>query len=167
MSEIIAVAYDDLQTARQARDKMIEMAKEHVIALDDVVVVERRDDGKIKLHQLESPTARGAAGGALWGGLIGLIFFMPLLGMALGGASGAAFGAGTDTGVDDDFMRDLAQHLTPGDAAVFALVSKRNPDKAVPELAPLGGRILQTSLPTEDEERLREAVRLAQAGQPA
>ena len=50
------------------------------------MLVERRGDGKIKLHQ-PSLAGRGAAGGALWGGLIGLIFFMPLFGMAIGAAS--------------------------------------------------------------------------------
>ena len=61
----------------------------HEIELDDLVIVERRGDGKIKLHQ-PSMAGAGAAGGALWGGLIGLIFLMPLFGMAIGAATGAA-----------------------------------------------------------------------------
>src|SRR6185436_15901445 len=70
----------------------------HEIELDDLVIVEHRGDGKIKLHQ-PSMAGAGAAGGALWGGLIGLIFLMPLFGMAIGAASGAAAGALTDAGV--------------------------------------------------------------------
>ena len=85
----------------------------HEIELDDLVIVERRDDGKIKLHQ-PSMAGAGAAGGALWGGLIGLIFLMPLFGMAIGAASGAAAGALTDAGVDDKFMKELGEQLTPG-----------------------------------------------------
>ncbi|WP_067477458.1 DUF1269 domain-containing protein [Actinomadura hibisca] len=158
MSDLIAIAYDDLATAQQARDKLVQLQKEHVIELEDVVVVERKDDGKIKLHQANSLVAGGALGGAAWGGLIGLIFFMPLLGMAIGGATGAAVGAATDTGVDDDFMRRLGEGLRPGAAAVFVLVDKRNPDKVVPEMAQFGGQIIQTSLSTEDEQGLREAV---------
>lgn len=161
MSDLIAIAYNDVATANQARDKVIQLQKEHVIELADLVVVERKQDGKIKLHQARNMTAGGALGGAAWGGLIGLIFFMPLLGMAIGGATGAAMGAAADNGVDDNFMRELSQGLTPGAAALFLLVDKRNPDKAVPELAPLGGQLIKTSLSTEDEESLKDAVRAA------
>jgi uncharacterized membrane protein len=167
MSDLIAVAYDDLDHAERARDKLIQLHKEHVIGLADVVVVERKDNGKIKLHQARSMTAGGALGGAAWGGLIGLIFFMPLLGMAIGGATGAALGSAADAGVDDDFMRNLGEHLAPGAAAVFVLIDKRNPDKAVPEMAPFGGRLIQTSLSDEQEEHLREAIKAARTPQPA
>ena len=94
----------------------------HEIELDDLVIVERRGDGKVKLHQ-PSLAGAGAAGGALWGGLIGLIFLMPLFGMAIGAASGAAAGALADTGVDDKFMKELGTQMTPGSAAVIVLVS--------------------------------------------
>ncbi|MFI0405782.1 DUF1269 domain-containing protein [Actinomadura sp. 3N508] len=167
MSDLLAVAYDDLATAEQARDKLVQLQKEHVIELADVVVVERKQNGKIKLHQARNLTAGGAVGGAAWGGLIGLIFFMPLLGMAVGGATGAAMGAASDAGIDDEFMRNLGDHLTPGAAAVFVLVDKRNPDKVIPEMAPLGGELIQTSLSTEEEKHLREAIKAAHAPQPA
>ncbi|MBT2206471.1 MULTISPECIES: DUF1269 domain-containing protein [Actinomadura] len=167
MSDLIAVAYDDLPAAERARDKLVQLQKEHVIELADLVVVERKDNGKVKLHQARNLTAGGALGGAAWGGLIGLIFFMPLLGMAIGGATGAALGAASDIGVDDAFMRDLGEHLVPGAAAVFVLVDKRNPDKVIPEMAPLGGRILRTSLSDEAEQHLRDAVKAARTPQPA
>ncbi|MGI5328493.1 DUF1269 domain-containing protein [Actinomadura nitritigenes] len=163
----IAVAYDDLARAEEARDKLVRLHKEHVIGLADIVVVERKENGKIKLRQARNMAAGGAVGGAAWGGLIGLIFFMPLLGMAIGGATGAAMGAAADTGIDDDFMRNLGQRLPPGGAAVFVLIDKRNPDKAVPEMAPLGGRLIQTSLSDDQEEHLREAIKAARAPQPA
>ncbi|GAA2157192.1 DUF1269 domain-containing protein [Actinomadura napierensis] len=166
MSDLIAVAYDDLPRAERARDKIIQLHRDHTIELADVVVVERRQNGKIKLHQARSMTAGGALGGAAWGGLIGLVFFMPLLGMAIGGATGAAMGAAADAGIDDDFMRDLGEHLAPGAAAVFVLVDKRNPDKVVPEMAPLGGRIIRTSLTDEQEQHLRDAVKAARTPQP-
>ena len=90
MSDLVAIAYDDLPTAQQVASNLGEAVKGHQIEVDDVVLVERRDDGKVKLHQ---PSLAGiGAGGALWGGLIGLIFLVPLFGMALGAAAGAAGG---------------------------------------------------------------------------
>jgi uncharacterized membrane protein len=37
-------------------------------------------------------------------------------------------------------------------------------EKVVPQIAPFGGELIQTSLSEEDEQHLREAVRAAQAG---
>ncbi|MEU9128249.1 DUF1269 domain-containing protein [Kitasatospora sp. NPDC048540] len=162
MSNLFAIAYPDLATAQKVRDETVGLQKQKLIELEDIVVVERREDGKIKLHQMVSTTGAGAATGALWGGVIGLLFFMPFLGAALGGATGAAVGASADVGVDDTFMRQVGQHLQPGSAAVFLLVRKATADKVVPALAPFGGEIIQTSLTTEEEEHLREAVKAAQ-----
>ncbi|WP_371498746.1 DUF1269 domain-containing protein [Kitasatospora sp. NBC_00374] len=162
MSNLFAIAYPDLATAQQVREEAIGLQKQRLIELEDIVVVERRDDGRIKLHQAVSTTGAGAASGALWGGVIGLLFFMPFLGAAIGGATGAAVGASTDVGVDDNFMRQVGQNLEPGSAAVFLLVRKATADKVVPALARFGGRIIQTSLTTEEEEHLREAAKAAQ-----
>src|SRR3954464_8887645 len=97
VSNLVAIAYDDLGTAQQVVSNLGRAQAAHEIELDDLVIVERREDGKVKLHQ-PSMAGAGAAGGALWGGLIGLIFLMPLFGMAIGAASGAAAGAQGDAG---------------------------------------------------------------------
>jgi uncharacterized membrane protein len=163
MSDLVAVAYPDLDTARQVAANLGEAQKAHIVELDDLVLVERRGDGKVKLHQ-PSLAGAGAAGGALWGGLIGLIFFVPLLGMAIGAASGAAAGAVSDTGVDDKFMKTLGDKLEPGGAAVIALIRQMNAEKLLSEIK-VPGEVIQTSLSSEGEESLREA--LAAAGTPA
>jgi len=160
MSNLFVIAYENLKTANQVRDKLFELQKERVIELEDAVVVERKKDGKITLHQSRR-AGGGAAGGALWGGMIGLIFLMPLLGMAIGGAAGAAAGA-ADYGVDDNFMRELSEHMPPGTAALFLLVTRSTPDKVIPEVAQYGGRLIRTSLSEEQETHLREAARAAQ-----
>ena len=102
--------------------------------------------------------AGGAVGGALWGGLIGLIFFVPLLGMAVGAATGAATGALTDVGVDDNFMKDLGTKLEAGGAALILLVRSATTDKVLPEIAHFGGEVIQTSLDSEAEARLRHVL---------
>lgn len=75
MSNLIAIAYPDVDTAMTVRDRLAQMQKENLITLEDAAVVERKQDGRIKLHQATSMAGRGAAGGALWGGLIGMLFF--------------------------------------------------------------------------------------------
>jgi uncharacterized membrane protein len=138
VSNLIAVAYDDVDTAKNVLRTLSELSTEHAITLDDAVIAERRPDGKVKLHQSIKPGAAGAAGGALWGGLIGLLFLAPFLGMAVGAATGGAMGAMTDVGVDDKFMKSLAQDLQPGAAAVLVLVRESTPDKVLPRISPFG-----------------------------
>ncbi|GAA3220208.1 DUF1269 domain-containing protein [Actinocorallia longicatena] len=160
MSTLVAIAYPDVYTANQVRDRLMGLQRENLIKLEDAAVVEKRQDGKIKLHQARSTTGSGAAWGAVWGGLIGMIFFMPLLGMAMGAGGGALGGAMTDYGVDDRFMKDLGASLQPGGAVLFLLIVQSTPDKVVPQIAEYGGTIIKTSLSEEQEAHLRE---LAQA----
>ena len=157
MSNLVAVAYDDVDQAKHVMDTLGRLRNEHLIEIEDAVIVEHQPGGKMKLHQ-PSMAATGAAGGALWGGLIGLIFLMPLFGMAIGAASGAAAGALSDYGIDDNFMKELGQKLPEGGAATFVLVKEATADKVVPEVAKYGGHVLQTSLSNEQETALQEAL---------
>ncbi len=158
MSDLVAIAYDDQETAENVRRTLVDLSKEKVIELDDAVVVTRDEKGKVRLHQAINPVGAGAAGGALWGSLIGLIFLMPLMGFAIGAASGALAGSLTDSGVDDTFMKDVGQRLTPGTSALFLLIRKSTPDKLLPRIEHFGGHVIQTSLSDEEEQRLRSAL---------
>ena len=158
MSNLIAIAYPDLATAQTVATELGQLTKEKSIVLDDMVIIEHRPDGKIKLHQSMSTAGAGAAGGALWGGLIGLIFLAPLLGMAVGAAAPPAAGALTDVGVDDNFMKNLGAQLQSGGAAIVVLVRQSTPDKVLPRVSQYGGEVVQSSLDNEAETRLQEAL---------
>jgi uncharacterized membrane protein len=163
MSNLIAIAYPDVNTAEEVMGALGRLQVERSIELEDAVIVTREGDGKVKLHQARSTTGAGAAGGALWGGLIGLLFLAPLLGMAVGAASGAVTGKLTDVGVDDSFLKELGDKLEPGMAAVIVLVRRSTPDKVIPEIQGFGGTILQSSLDNDAETRLSEALQGAAA----
>jgi uncharacterized membrane protein len=158
MSTLVAVAYPDAQTAEQVRNELIQATKEHLITLEDAVVVEHRPDGKIKLHQAMSPAGAGAAGGALWGGLIGLLFLAPLFGMAIGAATGGLAGKFTDTGVSDDFLKQLGEKMPAGGAALIVLGRSDAPERVLERIRPYGGEVIQTSLDQEQEDRLKAAL---------
>jgi uncharacterized membrane protein len=159
MSDLVAIAYPDLATAQEVAANAAQAQKAHEIELEDMVIIERREDGKVKLHQ-PSLAGAGAASGALWGGLIGLIFLMPLFGMAIGAASGAAAGAVSDYGVDDNFMKELGEKLEPGSAAVLLLIREVTLDKVLPQIK-IEGTIIQSSLGNAQEEQLAEALATA------
>jgi uncharacterized membrane protein len=158
MSTLVAIAYPDMATAEKVRQELIQASKEHLVRLEDAVVVEHQHDGKIKLHQAMGTTGAGAAGGALWGGLIGLLFLAPLFGMAVGAASGAIAGKMTDVGVNDDFVKNLGARLQSGGAALIALGSTEARDKLIDRVKGYGGDVIQTSLSREEEQQLRSAL---------
>ncbi|APB33306.1 Putative membrane protein [Gloeomargarita lithophora Alchichica-D10] len=158
MSELIAIAYDDMFKAEEVRLTLAKLQKEHLIELGDAAVVVKDADGKVQLKQAVNLTGMGAVSGGFWGMLIGTLFFMPLAGLAIGAATGAVSGALTDIGVDDNFMRELAETMCPSTSALFILVRKFTPDKVLDEIAPYGGKVLRTSLTKDKEAELQEVL---------
>lgn len=159
MSDLLVIAFDDEASGFELRTELVKMQKEYLIELEDAVVVTRPTAEDIKLHQAMNLTAAGALGGGFWGTLVGLLFLNPLVGAAVGAASGALAGKLSDIGINDDFMRELGHSIPPGGSAVFILVRKMTADKVLARLEGfhLKGRVLQSSLPDAQEEKLREA----------
>jgi uncharacterized membrane protein len=160
MSDLVVISFPDQQTAFEMRAELAKLQKEYLIDMEDVVVVTKDDNGKVKLHQAVSLTAMGAVGGGFWGMLIGLLFLNPLLGAAVGAGAGALSGKLTDVGVDDNFMKQLADSFKPGCAAVFVLVRKVTGDKVLEALKDFRGKgkVLQTSLTKDKETELRKVI---------
>jgi uncharacterized membrane protein len=140
------------------RKKLLDMQQEYLIELEDAVVAAKQPNGQVKLNQLFHPARFGAASGALWGTLVGLIFMMPLVGTAIGAAGGAIGGALTDAGINDQFMKDAAQALQSGNAALFLLIRKMTTDKVLEALQGVGGVVMRTSFDHTKEEALRKAL---------
>jgi len=158
MSNLVVIAFPEEQMAFEMRAALAKMQKEYLIDMEDVVVVTKGEDGKVKLHQAQNLTALGAASGGFWGLLIGMIFLNPLLGAAVGAGAGALSGALTDVGIDDKFMQALADGFQNGGSAIFILVRKATADKVLDGLAAFRGKgkVIQTSLTKDEEEELRK-----------
>ena len=171
MSDLVVVGFKGEDTADQVLNKLHALQKEHLIDLADACIVVRDLNGKVRLKQAVPLVGAGATSGgfsgALWGTLIGLLFLNPLAGLltgaAIGAGAGALSGALVDYGIDDGFIRSLGATIEPGSSALFALVRSATPDRVLPELQPFGGTVLRTSLSTEQEERLRQALQKVQA----
>ncbi len=56
MSTLVAVVFDDPTTAFEMRTSLLKMQKEHLIDLEDSVVVTKTENGKTKLDQATSLT---------------------------------------------------------------------------------------------------------------
>ena len=160
MSTLVAVVFNDETTAFEMRTALFKMQSEHLIEMEDSVVVTRNQKGRTKLDQAISLTSAGAFGGGFWGLLIGMIFLNPLLGMAVGAGAGALSARLTDLGLNDKMMKDLAQSFKPGTSALFVLVRKATTDKVLAGLKDFTGKgkVFQTSLNKDDEGALRDAL---------
>ncbi|MGJ0393875.1 MAG: DUF1269 domain-containing protein [Methylocystis sp.] len=158
MNDLLVIAFSSEQKAEEVRQKLFQMQKEYLIEMGDAVVAVKDAEGHIKLNQLFNTTAIGGVSGMFWGALIGLIFLMPLAGAALGAASGAVSGALTDFGIDDKFMKEAAEVIPPGGAALFVLVHKMTTDKVLEGLKGVGGTVLRTSFEKSKEDAIRAAL---------
>jgi uncharacterized membrane protein len=167
MSDLVVIVYPSQQKAEEVRRRLLELQKEYIIKLADAVIATRSPDGQIQLHQIVNTTASGAISGSFWGLLIGVLFLNPILGAALGAAGGALGGAMTDFGINDRFMKQLADALHPGDAALFVLIKEMTADKVLEQIKDYGGVVLKTSLSDAKEKALREALTSAAASDAA
>ncbi len=158
MSTLVVVAYDNEFKADEVRLKLLKIQKDYLVSVEDAVVAKRDAKGKVKLHQMYSLAASGAAGGGFWGLLVGMLFLNPLLGFAAGAGTGAVAGALADVGINDKFMKEMAENLTEDSSMLFLLLDNIVFDKVLEELKGEGGNIIQTSLSHNDEEKLRAVL---------
>ena len=132
------------------------------VEIIDAAIVDRSKRGRIVVHQTRDKGAlKGGAKGAGIGVVVGAIVLGPA-GAVLGGAAGGILNGVRnrlhDVGIDDKFMRELGTSLPEGGAALFVLVRQVTPDKVIPRISEYGGKIIQSSLSTESEQRLQEAL---------
>lgn len=167
MSDLVAIIYPTEQKAEEVRQRLFKLQREYLISIKDAVIALKTDAGQVKLNQLFSTTAAGAATGSFWGLLIGILFLNPFIGVALGAASGAIGGALTDYGINDKFMKELSASMKPGNAALFVLIKGMTADKVLREIQDAGGTILKTSLDDIKEQQLRDALAKAPLTEPS
>ena len=158
MNQLIVVGFDHLDDARNAMKRLRELESDGQIRFEDTAIVERDPDGTARVHNEVSGTTETATLiGAVLGGVVTFVF--PPLGAALGAAAGAAVGASLDRGVSRSFVNEVKETLQPGRSALFLVVKETEGDAAVAALRPFTGELIQTTLPEESEEALREALR--------
>ena len=158
MADLIAIGYPDEATAEAAADEARGLAGDLIIEPEAIAVIVRDDEGKYHVHTSHNPVGRGATWGMFWGLLFGLLFFVPVFGIAIGAGLGALMGKITKSGIDREFQDQVRGMLRPGTSALFLMVDKVTPDKAVEAMSKHGGTVLKTSLSKEGEQELQEAL---------
>jgi uncharacterized membrane protein len=161
MSDLVVVAFDDEFKAERVRLDLLQMKHEHLVDLEEAAVVVHQKDGKVKMHHVTHFTVPVALGGGFVGSLVGLILINPvvaLFGLVAGSGLGAVIGSLKEIGIDEKFMKDLGAHLKPGTSALFIVARRAKPEAILNEIGKFGGKVLQTPLKHDNEDKLREAL---------
>jgi len=158
MADLIAIGYPDEATAQEAADEARRLAQDLIIQPDAIAVIVRDTDGSYHVRTSHHLVGGGAVWGMFWGFLFGLLFFIPVFGMAVRAGMGALMGKLSKTSIDKQFQDQVRGMLQPGTSALFLMLEKVTPDKAVEAMSKYGGTVLKTSLSKEDEQELQEAL---------
>ena len=158
MADLIAIGYQDETTADAAAEEARALARDLIIQPDAIAVIIRKQDGSYQVHTNHGSTGGGAIWGSFWGFLFGLLFFIPVLGIAIGAGMGALMGHLTKSTIDNQFKEQVRDMLKPGTSALFLMLEKVTPDKAIEAMSQYGGTVLKTSLSKDDEKDLQDAL---------
>ena len=160
MATLVAIGYPDQTTAEEARQTVQQLEAELIIQADQVAAISRDLEGKYHVTTTHggASTAGGAAWGGMWGMLFGLLFFVPFAGLAVGAGMGALFGHLGEKGIDKAFQQQVRDYVKPGTSALFMVIEKATPDKAIAALDQYGGTVIKTSLSEEDTAKLQAAL---------
>lgn len=157
MNQLIVIAFDHFDDARNAMAGLRELEGLGRIRFEDTAIVERDPDGTAHVkNEVSGTTETAAALGAVIGGFVTFVF--PPAGMAVGAALGAAVGAAFGRGVSDDFVDEVKTTLQPGRSALFLVVKESDADAVMAALREYRGDVIQTTLDSEGEEALRQAL---------
>jgi uncharacterized membrane protein len=165
MSDLIVIGYPDETTAALAADEARALARDLIIQPDAIASIVRDTEGKYHVHTSHHAVGAGATWGMFWGLLFGLLFFVPVFGLALGAGLGALMGKITKAGIDREFQDQVRDLIKPGTSALFLMVEKVTPDKAVEAMSKYGGTVLKTSLSKQGEADLQAALHGSETGQ--
>ena len=157
MNQLLVIAFDHFDDARSAMRDLRNLEHDGRIRFDDTALVERDPDGTAHVkNEVSGTTETAAAIGAVVGGLLTFVF--PPLGIVLGAAVGAAVGSAMDTGVSPKFVDEVKMTLRPGRSALFLVVKQSQLDAVLAALRQYRGDVIQTTLDSETEEALKQAV---------
>ena len=183
MEEVIAVSFRDRHRAAQAFNLLWQMNDKLVIELDDAVIVHRDRYGNLEYDQEFSSTFdRGLVRAGIWGcvaGSLAAILFavganLILDPAVLGGCvlAGGLFGvvAGALHAAEDaapwknkhyalkSLVPEVVGDISRDDAAIVALVDSAGLETAAPAFRGLGGKVLRTTLPSEEFTKLESVL---------
>jgi uncharacterized membrane protein len=158
VADLIAIGYQDETTALRAADEAERLAGELVVRPDAIAAVACNREGTYKVVTNHHQVAGGSTWGGFWGLLFGMLFFVPVFGMALGAGLGSVIARLERSGLDRTFQEDVRDLVRPGSSALFLIVEKVSPAKAIAALGAFGGKAIVSPLSKDTEAELQAVL---------
>ncbi|HEX5913508.1 MAG TPA: DUF1269 domain-containing protein [Rubrobacter sp.] len=172
---VVLVTFEEESTAYQAVTVLKEASAEGRIDLHAVAVVQRMEDGTLRVKEGDADdfpvgTWTGGVIGGTTGGIIGLTLGVMggPLGLLLGGTGGALLGSLID--IDDadraeSVLATMARAIQPGKTALIAHVTEPAVEVVDTEMERLGGEVVRRPVVDVEAEiaAAEEAARSAEA----
>jgi uncharacterized membrane protein len=118
---VFLAAYDNIPDAELDYEAVFELHAAGVIGTFDAAVVEKNDDGKVRVHKTEKPTQHGAWTGIAVGALAGILFPPTIIaGAVVGGTAGGVMGH-LWRGMSRGDLKDLGELLDEGRATLIVV----------------------------------------------
>jgi len=157
MSNWTAMIFEGQDQAAEVRETLRNLEKQGLIHVDDSAIIIRDEEGKVHVKgQADTGSKWGAVGGALIGGLLLIMF--PVAGIVGGAVVGGLIGKMAGVSIDKKFIADVQDALKPGNSGIILVTSKGYPDAVINAIEPYKGKLFSTSLDTEAEKQIREAL---------
>lgn len=151
MTDLLAVAFNDVGGADDVLHKLRRLRHEDLIEVEDACIAERDTNGELHLKQAIGERLPAALHPPFWHRLIAHILHH-------GQESMPSEGRTPEIGLDYGFVRQAVHSLSPGTSALFLIVRKTSTDALIEALKDHDGEIMRTSLPPGERQALAAAL---------
>jgi uncharacterized membrane protein len=145
---LFVVSYSGRDTADEAYDTLRQMEKDKQVDIKTAMVVNRKDNGKLKLkHKRRLTVGKGLVAG----GAVGILVGGAVAPAILGGAAVGALVGSSRSGQRRELKGYLEDKLGPDDSALAVLIKEADWAAVDEKMKPFGGEDLKVELTAEDE----------------
>jgi uncharacterized membrane protein len=152
---LYAAVYDEIGAAESDYEAVFDLHAAGAIGTFDAAVIEKKEDGKVRVHKTEKPTQHGAWTGIAVGAVAGILFPPSIIGgMIVGGAAGGVAGH-LWRGMSRGDLKDLGEALDEGDAALI-VVGESKIDEQIEKAVKRARKVLAKQIDADADELKRE-----------
>jgi uncharacterized membrane protein len=153
---LYAAIYDDSAAAEADYVAVFELHAAGLVGTFDSAVIEKDDDGKVRVSKTEKPTQHGAWGGIGVGAVIGILFPPSLIASAAVGGVIGGVGGHLFKGMSRGDLKDLGEGLDEGQAAII-VIGESKIDEQIQKAAKQAKKVIAKQIDADAEE-LKTAV---------